>query len=109
MPQTTYLPVYAASYPILAKAQKPGGVTVLATVGAGDVPNLLHRACGDLSIIGLVASSQLDVKRRRQSKIQCLADDIRRQKVKRGAREFAVDAGAQPPDVRRRGFVARLQ
>jgi hypothetical protein len=39
MPQTTYLPVYTAEYPILAKAQKPGGVTVLSAVGAGDVPN----------------------------------------------------------------------
>jgi hypothetical protein len=39
MPQTTYLPIYTAEYPILAKAQKPGGVTVLSAVGAGDVPN----------------------------------------------------------------------
>jgi hypothetical protein len=39
MPQTTYLPLYTASYPILAPVQKPGGVTVLATVGPGDVPN----------------------------------------------------------------------
>jgi hypothetical protein len=39
MPQTTYLPIYTAEYPILAKAQKPGGVTVLSAVSAGDVPN----------------------------------------------------------------------
>ena len=39
MPQTTYLPVYTASYPALAKAQKPGGVTVLSGVSGGDVPN----------------------------------------------------------------------
>lgn len=32
MPQTTYLPLYKASYPILAPAQKPGGVTVAAGV-----------------------------------------------------------------------------
>jgi hypothetical protein len=32
MPQTTYLPLYRASYPILAPAQKPGGVTVLAGI-----------------------------------------------------------------------------
>jgi hypothetical protein len=39
MPQTTYLPIFTTEYPILAKAQKPGGVTVLAAVSAGDVPN----------------------------------------------------------------------
>jgi hypothetical protein len=39
MPQTTVLPVYTAEYPLLAKAQKPGGVIVLSAVGAGDVPN----------------------------------------------------------------------
>jgi hypothetical protein len=39
MPQTNYLPLFTASYPLLAKVQKPGGVTVATTVGAGDVPN----------------------------------------------------------------------
>jgi len=39
MPQSSYMPLYTASYPILAKVQKPGGVTVLTTVGPGDVPN----------------------------------------------------------------------
>lgn len=39
MPQTTYLPFYTASYPLLAKVQKPGGVTVLSAVSGGDVPN----------------------------------------------------------------------
>jgi hypothetical protein len=31
--------MFAAGYPILAKAQKPGGVTVLSAVSANDVPN----------------------------------------------------------------------
>lgn len=39
MPQTTYLPLYKASYPILAPAQKPGGVTVSAVLIANAVPN----------------------------------------------------------------------
>ncbi len=39
MPQTNYMPLYSASYPLLAKVQKPGGVVVSTTVGAGDVPN----------------------------------------------------------------------
>jgi hypothetical protein len=48
MPQTTYLPVYTAEYPILAKAQKPGGVTVLSTVSGGDVPNKPTYAAGTI-------------------------------------------------------------
>jgi hypothetical protein len=39
MPQTNYLTLFTACYPILARVQKPGGVTVATTVGAGDVPN----------------------------------------------------------------------
>jgi hypothetical protein len=39
MPQTNYLTLFTASYPILARVQKPGGVTVATTVSAGDVPN----------------------------------------------------------------------
>jgi len=42
------MPLYAASYPILAKAQKPGGVTVLATVTGGDVPNKPTYAAGTI-------------------------------------------------------------
>jgi hypothetical protein len=40
MPQTTYLPLWRASYPILAPAQKPGGVTVSTTLPPGATPNL---------------------------------------------------------------------
>jgi hypothetical protein len=50
MPQTTYMPLYTASYPILAKAQKPGGVTVLSAVGAGDVPNKGTWAAGTIQM-----------------------------------------------------------
>jgi hypothetical protein len=39
MPQTTYLPLFRASYPILAPVQKPGGVTVSTTLPPGAVPN----------------------------------------------------------------------
>jgi hypothetical protein len=53
MPQTTYLPLYAAMYPILAKAQKPGGVTVLTTVGAGDVPNKPTFTAGTIQIASM--------------------------------------------------------
>jgi hypothetical protein len=39
MPRTNVLTLFELSYPILAKVQKPGGVTVLSAVGPGDVPN----------------------------------------------------------------------
>lgn len=39
MPQTTYLPMYTASYPLLCKVQKPGGVTVSSVLIATAVPN----------------------------------------------------------------------
>lgn len=60
MPQTTYLSLYAASYPILAKAQKPGGVTVLATVGAGDVPNKHVYAAGTIQMTSLDEEPQVE-------------------------------------------------
>lgn len=40
MPQTTYLPLFLASYPILAKAQKPGGVVISTTLAPGATPNM---------------------------------------------------------------------
>jgi hypothetical protein len=39
MPQTTYLPVFKADYPLLCKVQKPGGVVVSSTLIANAVPN----------------------------------------------------------------------
>jgi hypothetical protein len=58
MPQTTYLPVYTADYPILAKAQKPGGVTVLSAVGPGDVPNKPTYAAGTIQMAGVEAQAE---------------------------------------------------
>jgi hypothetical protein len=43
------LPIFRAEYPILAKAQKPGGVTVLSTVTSNDVPNKPTYAAGTVS------------------------------------------------------------
>jgi hypothetical protein len=51
MPQTNYLPLYAASYPLLANRQKPGGVTVLTTVSANDVPNKHTYAAGTIQMV----------------------------------------------------------
>lgn len=44
MPQTTYLPLFRASYPILAPAQKPGGVTVSTTLPPTATPNTTEPA-----------------------------------------------------------------
>jgi hypothetical protein len=41
MPQTTYLPLFHASYPVLAGAQKPGGVVVSTTLGPNATPNVI--------------------------------------------------------------------
>jgi hypothetical protein len=60
MPQTTYLPVYTADYPILAKAQKPGGVTVLSAVGAGDVPNKPTFTAGTIQMVSLDAAPEAE-------------------------------------------------
>ena len=54
MPQTTYRTVYAADYPILAKAQKPGGVTVLSAVSANDVPNKHTYTAGTIQMLAPV-------------------------------------------------------
>jgi hypothetical protein len=58
MPQTTYLPVFTADYPILAKAQKPGGVTVLSAVSAGDVPNKPTYSAGTIQMTMLLAATE---------------------------------------------------
>lgn len=58
MPQTTYLPLYTATYPILAKVQKPGGVTVSSTVGAGDVPNKPTYVAGTIQSVALDAVTE---------------------------------------------------
>jgi hypothetical protein len=58
MPQTTYLPIYTAEYPILAKAQKPGGVTVLSAVSGGDVPNKPTYVAGTIQMVSLEAEEE---------------------------------------------------
>jgi hypothetical protein len=58
MPQTTYLSVYTADYPILAKAQKPGGITVLSAVGAGDVPNKPTYTAGTIQMVSVEEEAQ---------------------------------------------------
>jgi hypothetical protein len=58
MPQTNYLPLFTASYPLLAKVQKPGGVTVLTTVAAGDVPNKHTYAAGTIQMVQAEAEAE---------------------------------------------------
>ena len=56
MPQSNYLPMFTASYPLLAKTQKPGGVTVLTTVAAGDVPNKPTYVAGTIQSVETLAA-----------------------------------------------------
>lgn len=39
MPQTTYLPLFRATYPILAPVQKPPGITISTTLPPNATPN----------------------------------------------------------------------
>lgn len=58
MPQTNYLTLYRASYPLLAPVQKPGGVTVLTTTTGGDVPNKPTFTTGTIQIVGIGVESE---------------------------------------------------
>jgi hypothetical protein len=51
MPQTTVLPQYRADYPILAKVQKPGGVTTSTVLIASAVPNKPTYASGTIQMV----------------------------------------------------------
>jgi hypothetical protein len=48
MPQTNYLTLFQATYPLLAPVQKPPGVTVLTTATAPRVPNKFVYASGSI-------------------------------------------------------------
>jgi hypothetical protein len=61
MPQTTYLPVYKADYPLLCKVQKPGGVTVSAVLIATAVPNKPQYAAGTIQMTQLLAPEEAAV------------------------------------------------
>jgi hypothetical protein len=52
MPQTTYLPLFKVSYPILAPVQKPGGVTVSTTLITTAVPNKPQYTAGTIQSSG---------------------------------------------------------
>jgi hypothetical protein len=53
MPQTNYLPLYKAGYPLLAPVQKPGGVTVSTTLIATAVPNKPTYVAGTIQMVGM--------------------------------------------------------
>ena len=60
MPQTNYYPLYQASYPLLAKVQKPGGVTVVTTVAAGDVPNKPTYLAGTIQLASVEPEAKVE-------------------------------------------------
>jgi hypothetical protein len=53
MPQNTVLPDWRATYPILAPAQKPGGVTVLTVATAPRVPNKPTYVAGTIQMVSV--------------------------------------------------------
>jgi hypothetical protein len=54
--------LFTASYPILAKVQKPGGVTVVSTVSAGDVPNKHTYSAGTIQMVTAEATAEVEVE-----------------------------------------------
>ncbi len=62
MPQTTVLPQYKADYPILAKVQKPGGVTVSTTLIATAVPNKPTYVAGTIQLAEFEPPKPPDVR-----------------------------------------------
>ena len=69
MPQTTYLPAYKADYPITAKVQKPGGVTVSVALIATAVPNKPTYVAGTIQSLEeyLVAVAEWDAQRAQEA------------------------------------------
>jgi hypothetical protein len=59
MPQNNVLPVWRADYPLLAPAQKPGGVTVSTTATAPRVPNKPTFAAGTIQMVSLEAAAEV--------------------------------------------------
>jgi hypothetical protein len=66
MPQTTYLPVYKADYPLLCKVQKSGGVTVSAVLIATAVPNKPTYAAGTIQM----AEAQVEVEAKAEAEAE---------------------------------------
>jgi hypothetical protein len=76
MPQTTYLPVWRAEYPLLCVAQKPGGVTVATNAAAPRVPNKPTYVAGTIQSYEafLEAVAEWDAKQA-QAKEEAVAEE----------------------------------
>ena len=77
--------------------------------GTGHAADLIHEPRGDFAVLHLVAADDLNVKRRGQTKVQRLADNVGGQKIKHIAREIAVQNLAQPANIIFRRRVAVVQ
>ena len=66
---------------------------------AGDASKLLRQRSGDLVIGRQVAAENLNIERRRQSEVNRLRYDVRRQEIELSAREFLVQIEPQLPHV----------
>src|SRR5882757_10709295 len=63
----------------------------------------------DQLVAGQVTAQDLNVKGSRQPKVNGLADDVRRQEIKRRAGKLAIEREAQTPDVIGRRLVSGFQ
>ena len=76
---------------------------------AGNLFDFIGEPRGDGAVVGLVAADHLHVERRGQAEVQGLADNVRGQEIKHGARELAVQSRAQAAHVIFRGRVAGFE
>ena len=77
--------------------------------GSAHMADFVGNRGGDLLVAGQVTAQHLNVERRRQPKIDGLADDVRRQEIKSGAGKIAIEREAQIPDIIRRWPVSVAQ
>src|SRR5579862_4383332 len=73
--------------------------------GSGNVTNSLQQPVCEFPIFVQVVAEDLDIDGRRQTKIQNLAHDVRRQESERNTRKFIGEANAQIVNVFFRRFV----
>src|SRR4051794_5590913 len=67
--------------------------------GSRNLPDPVRESRSDFSVLRLISPADLNIKRRRKTKIQSLANDIRGQKIKCRAGKLAVNPLSQPPHI----------
>src|SRR4029077_4748672 len=73
--------------------------------GSANMTDFLSYGIRDLLGDGFIASDNLNVQRRRNSEVKCLADDVGREEIKGCPREIAIQTQTQVADVIRCGLM----